>query len=436
MKKNNNKGFMLLETLVVSAFVITILIYLYVQFVNLKNSYDESFKYDTIQNIYSLKQVDQFINKNYGYGDFKDILVNENYIELYKDKCEMEYFSNNNSYCNKLMSNLNMKTLLITNNRLEDIKSQFKTNNPYSRGLYNYIKSIDRNMASKSYLLIAEFKDNTYGYLKLDDVVFGGKFVAANPGDTHKGIVYIDPTDLTAKCDEEHAVSTAGTIKGCMKFYVFDDSGEKYKMILDHNTSGPVAWINQADYIEAGGTQYDWIYAKYNTQGPVTAMKQLQEDTDSWQVSTRLIKADEIAQIVGADREDTLKWSQSKTYVSDYTNKLSTEISWFLLEGGKNSGKTSYSDYDGWKKQVAIGSTKSDYAWLYDYTNGCEATGCNYNDSAGSKGYWTMDGVVGLNGNQNAWFVNRAGNIVASGVLDSSNWGVRPVIEINKNYIN
>lgn len=173
MKKNNNKGFVLLETLVVSSFIITILIYLYVQFVSLKNSYDTSFRYDSIPNLYSLKQVDTFINKAYGYETLKSELAkseNNNYLELYKNKCDLEYFSNNNSYCNKLMENLNIKTLLIINNNLASIKTRFKEHNPYSNGLYKYLKTIDPVLASKSYLLIAEFNDKSYAYLRVDDV--------------------------------------------------------------------------------------------------------------------------------------------------------------------------------------------------------------------------------------------------------------------------
>ena len=56
MKKNNNKGFMLLETMIVSAFIITTLTFLYVQFSNLKKSYEESFKYDSIPELYKAKE--------------------------------------------------------------------------------------------------------------------------------------------------------------------------------------------------------------------------------------------------------------------------------------------------------------------------------------------------------------------------------------------
>ena len=68
------------------------------------------------------------------------------------------------------MENLNIKTLLIINNNLASIKTRFKEHNPYSNGLYKYLKTIDPVLASKSYLLIAEFNDKSYAYLRVDDV--------------------------------------------------------------------------------------------------------------------------------------------------------------------------------------------------------------------------------------------------------------------------
>ena len=75
--KKRNKGFILLETLVVSTFIITVLIYLYIQFTNLKKSYDISFRYDTISGLYGAKEIDKFINNNYGYTDFLEKIESE-----------------------------------------------------------------------------------------------------------------------------------------------------------------------------------------------------------------------------------------------------------------------------------------------------------------------------------------------------------------------
>ena len=85
MKKIDNKGFMLLETLVVSAFIISTLVYLYIQFSNLKGNYEKSFVYDSIPELYSTKQVNDFINSNYNYSDLFLAVdrSDDSYIEIY-----------------------------------------------------------------------------------------------------------------------------------------------------------------------------------------------------------------------------------------------------------------------------------------------------------------------------------------------------------------
>ena len=45
--KKNNQGFMLVEFLVVSIFVLGTLIFLTIEFNNINKSYNRSFKYDT-----------------------------------------------------------------------------------------------------------------------------------------------------------------------------------------------------------------------------------------------------------------------------------------------------------------------------------------------------------------------------------------------------
>ena len=164
MKKNNNKGFMLLETMVVSAFIITVLIFLYVQFSNLKKSYDESFRYDTIPELFKTKEIDKFINNNYGYADIiNDVKESEDkYIELYNNSCNMTYFSKYNSYCNRLMNDMNVKTILLVSTDLSKLINKLKTNNKYSNSLYLYIKKINQSTNNNSYSLIVEFNDKKY----------------------------------------------------------------------------------------------------------------------------------------------------------------------------------------------------------------------------------------------------------------------------------
>ncbi len=230
--------------------------------------------------------------------------------------------------------------------------------------------------------------------------------------DTHKGIVYLDPTDLSKKCDASNSVSETETKVGCMKWYIYAEDDSNYNMILDHNTTATVAW---------------------NDSGSYTEMKEVKEaldsDTSTWDKSlnARLITADEVAHIVGADRDDTLKWSSTKPLgiIDLDINKYSAK---FYLDG---SGTT----YGEWQTQVANSTNKSKYAWLYDYTLNC--TGCNKTYS-GTSGYWTSNYVVGDDSNGSAWAINNDGELNIYNVYStwgSTIYGLRPVITVPKNVI-
>lgn len=172
--KKRNKGFMLIETLVVSTFIITVLIYLYVQFTNLKKSYDVSFRYDTISGLYGAKEIDKFINNNYGYTDFfEEIEKEENkYIEVInKKKCDYLYFAGNINYCEKLVNNLNIKTVLLASTDLTKLKEKLKTNNSYSNDLYLYVKNINPKQKGGSYIMIVEYNDKTFANVKIEKSV-------------------------------------------------------------------------------------------------------------------------------------------------------------------------------------------------------------------------------------------------------------------------
>lgn len=168
--KKNNKGFILLETLVVSTFIISTLVFLYVQFINLKKNYDTSFRYNTIPGLYKAKTIDKFIKENYGYGKFiDDISSSKNeFIEIYNsdDKCNFNYFSNNISFCESLHEKLEIKTVLISSNNINKLKEYLKDNNKYSNELYLYIKN-ETIKNDNTYSLIVEYNDNSFASLDI-----------------------------------------------------------------------------------------------------------------------------------------------------------------------------------------------------------------------------------------------------------------------------
>ena len=266
---------------------------------------------------------------------------------------------------------------------------------------------------------------------------FGGTYVAAQATDTHKGIIYLNPKDLTATCNEALASTNlnhnnprtpTGINSGCMKFYIYDDSGDYYKLILDHNTTGTIAWITRADFISVGGTQANWdTYKYYNTKGPITVTSKLATDTQGWIGNPRLITANEIAHIVGADNNNTIKWDQNKTYKESVTD-ATVQVSNIFFDGSGNT-------YSGWQTQTTNSSIKSRYSWLYDYTYDCANNGCIVSDNnlysnANIYGYWTSTPTAGTI--DRSWYVSRRGYIDGNISDRNDRFGVRPVITILK----
>ena len=264
--------------------------------------------------------------------------------------------------------------------------------------------------------------DDEYSY-KLYEKHFvpGPTLVAAQTGETHKGIVYLDPTDLTKICTESDAsanVNKYGTpteVKtGCMKWYIFDDSGDNYKMILDHNTTARIIWSDSSSYVE-----YESSNLKPVVDDLVTS--------SGWKVTPRLITADEIAIITG-------------------------NTSWYL------KGNFYYFDTLSRTRPTFSETHRSSYDWLYNnlYNIATADSGCTIEDNnayGGTSGafggdlygYWTSSSYEGKKTNF-VWEVVWPGEVIDSNSLSGTGSsastsiksvsGIRPVIEVPKSLFN
>lgn len=239
--------------------------------------------------------------------------------------------------------------------------------------------------------------------------------------------VYYNPVTgkMCGDYKEENSLNENKT--GCMKWYIFNDDKNRatVNMILDHNTTGNVAWASLEDYVAAGGTEEEYGENGNNSKGPLTVIKRLNEDTEKWENTARLISADEVASITGA--KDALNWTSNKPYAD--TPVKGTSISYYYLDGTDGT----------WQTQVSTTQGASKYAWLFDNTYGCTSYGCNilddnkYGPSESTNymfGYWTSTPMVDRS--DIAWLVDRSGSLHSNHVIVSRLYGVRPVITISK----
>lgn len=218
--------------------------------------------------------------------------------------------------------------------------------------------------------------------------------------------VYFNP-ETGKVCNQTDVVSTTGTKSGCMKWYIYSDENKNsFNLILDHNTTAHISWNSTGSNSEIK-----------------EASQQLISDTSTWDKSlnSRLITANEVAHITGADKESALKFDSVKSYGTD----VDKNSAWFYLDGSGNS----YSTTDGWRKRVATTKGSSKYFWLYDNTNGCTSYGCNIDDS-NTDGYWIGHAVTGSS--NYVWTISKAGNLTVGAANTSTSYGIRPVITVNK----
>lgn len=159
MKKNSNNGFVLAETLIVTTFVSGILIFLFIQFSNLSKNYNDSYKYNTVEGLYSLNNIIKYINiDEFFYDNLEGLVTTNKYLNI----TDCSLFSDQ-EYC----------TLLF---ELENIDSIYIVENYFNKNIFNDSKETIKNFINKisgdgeeKYRIVAEFKDFTFATIRFGD---------------------------------------------------------------------------------------------------------------------------------------------------------------------------------------------------------------------------------------------------------------------------
>jgi hypothetical protein len=190
-------------------------------------------------------------------------------------------------------------------------------------------------------------------------------------------VIYFNP-ETKSVCED---YSEENINAGCMKWYTFNDSKDKnvVSLILDHNTTENIKWNK--------------------------ALEKLASDTNTWKVSARLIKVEELGTII----DTKIDTGSTKLYFFD--SKLDRPL------------KTCYNK----------NTVDCNYGWVYDKTSStCKDFGCLNNTETKTYGYWTS--TVNKKDENLAWRVYFDGRIVSTNINDISS-GIRPVIDLQKSII-
>ena len=156
MKKKDSKGFMLAETLIVTTFVAGVLIFLFIQFSKLSNSYNEYYNYNTTEKMYALEDIKDYI-KSDSVAQSKIIAdVSEN---GYLNMTDCSGFSNT-EYCLKLLQLENIEKIIV-------VPNYFNADNlnVSDEAISNFMRKISSE-GDESHRLIAKFNDNTMATIR------------------------------------------------------------------------------------------------------------------------------------------------------------------------------------------------------------------------------------------------------------------------------
>ena len=151
MKKNS--GFMLFETLIVSSLVLGTLVFLYVQISTIKKTYNESFKYNTIEGLYKAKLLADYLEKT-GYSDIVESMGNGYYKDI--TDCTLA-----GSLCTKIVNNSNINSVLFTSQDITQFKGELN-NILLNNNLKKYIKYLKNTKKGFEYRLIIAYNNDTY----------------------------------------------------------------------------------------------------------------------------------------------------------------------------------------------------------------------------------------------------------------------------------
>ncbi|MEG0826100.1 MAG: hypothetical protein RR404_01380 [Bacilli bacterium] len=163
MKKMNNKGFMLVETLLVASFISIILVYLFVQIRNINTNYSNTIEYNSVNGMYINFQIKQFMEQYNVEKMSLDISYTEKgYFDL--KECNKEIFIDN-QYCLDFFDKLKIKNSIYISEKVPVI------NNSFSNEFTKFLQTVavpDSHM----YVIATEFNDGSFASIKMNGFQF------------------------------------------------------------------------------------------------------------------------------------------------------------------------------------------------------------------------------------------------------------------------
>jgi len=142
MKLLNKKGFALVETLIVTVFVMTLFIFTYQNVIPMIGEYEKMYSYDDIDSIYAANLYKQVVLRYVNLNHIDTKLNTDTYVDI--TDCSNSDIYASNDYCSNIKKALNIREddyIFITNYDISRFRDEVKENEFFDSGKLSNFKS-------------------------------------------------------------------------------------------------------------------------------------------------------------------------------------------------------------------------------------------------------------------------------------------------------
>lgn len=178
MKKLDNKGFVLVETLVVAVFLVSIFSILYNNFYPLMGEYERRETFDDIDSKYKIYWIKRMVQDSSYNLDTKSLTKSDPSYKVFLEfSCNNFPSGTKRTTCNETLTRVNSSKIYIIDFVTTDFKAKVKDNDSFSAGIRDYMTFLPEytvgSLNQAQYRLIVEFhntKDNNdyYSYSTIE----------------------------------------------------------------------------------------------------------------------------------------------------------------------------------------------------------------------------------------------------------------------------
>lgn len=160
MKKINNQGFFLIETIAIVGIVITILVTLYSQISITQKNYQLNSKYNTSETIHAAKTIQEYFNQEGITSLISDLSTNP-ILDI------TSYEFDTTGYYEQLLDDLDINKIYFSVYDISPVINNYVTYN-IDAGMLRFLRSLRVSDTSSSYRIIMSFSNGEYSSLILN----------------------------------------------------------------------------------------------------------------------------------------------------------------------------------------------------------------------------------------------------------------------------